>query len=104
MTTVTCGLGQTYEPTDRQMYGPINRQTLLPIELLIWQLETRKLCLLKLVLTECHYNNILLCKSITINSWLHTEIPCNIANCRATIAAIDLLLQLHINMHHYRLL
>ena len=55
MAIVTRGLGQTYELTDRQ--------TLLPIELLIWQLEIRELCLLRLVVKECHYNNILLCKS-----------------------------------------
>ena len=69
------------------MYWPTGLQTLLPIKLLILPLEIRELCLLKLVVTECHYHSIFFVSQYYQNSWLQTEIHSNIANCRATIAA-----------------
>ena len=74
-------LGADIWTTDRHMDGPTDRQTLLPIKLLLL-LEFKKIWLLKLVVTLFYF----VCQYYQ-NSWLQTEIPSNIANCRATIAA-----------------
>ena len=76
--------------TDRQMDGPTDRQTLLPIELLLL-LEFKKIWLLKLVVTLFYF-----VRQYYQNLWLQTEIPSN-------IAAINLLLQLKVDMYHYHL-
>ena len=83
-------LGTNRWTTDRHIDGPTDRQTLLPIKLLLL-LEFKKIWLLKLVVTLFYF-----VRQYYQNSWLQTDIPSN-------IAAINLLLQLKVDMYHYHL-